>query len=254
MVTLLQISSNWLFGEVKQELGQRLLKAPLQHRNKWQQMDVESSDLHATHELANVIISIDQVSPGIKALQAAVQPDLPWAEDHFWERVGGHPVNPGAAHAYWPYHGASIQATLRGMGTRGEHYDHNYMERMWCKGIPGFGGYRFEPGDLGSVVDLLTREPTTRQAFLPIWFPEDTGVQAGQRVPCTLGYHFILRDGKLHMTYFLRACEWYRHFTNDVYLAIRLQQWVANQVGDEVGSFTMHVADMHLFKGDEGRV
>ena len=31
----------------------------------------------------------------------------------------------------------------------------------------------------GDVIDLLEREPFTRQAYLPIWFPEDTGAFHG---------------------------------------------------------------------------
>ena len=144
------------------------------------------------------------------SLEQAVPADLPWAEDHFQERVSGQPMNPGKAHAYWPYHGRSAALHQRDDEQR---YDHNYMERFWpkeagdrergegwrLKAGPGRGmtpyGYRFPIGDLTDVVHLLKREPTTRQAFLPVWFPEDTGSTEGQRVPCTLGYHFIIRNG-----------------------------------------------------------
>lgn len=267
------------FYELRKSLTKAMLEAPIYERVKWQQMVVEGSQNHRTHELRDVIVHIE--CPPLTSLDAQryVQPDLPWAEDHFAERVGGEPINPGNAHAYWPYHGASMQEHLRNMGEKGEHYDHNYMERMWCRGLmmetldidrmvenvdtgdqflektnPPFTGYRFNGGDLGSVVELLRKEPTTRQAFLPIWFPEDTGVTAGQRVPCTIGYYFQMTGDRLHMTYTLRACELYRHFTNDVYLAVRLQQWMANQLGVYLGEFTMQVANMHLFVGDEDRV
>lgn len=243
------------FAKIKKELTEDLLCAPVIHRDKWQQLDVAESPLHATHELSNVIIHMRENTPYMTRLQVKIKPDLPWAEDHFKERIGGKPINPGKAHAYWPYHGQSMQATLRGMGERNEHYDHNYMERMWCGSIPHFTGYRFEPGDLGDVIKLLKEEPNTRQAYLPIWFPEDTGVTEHQRVPCSLGYQFIKGpDDTLNLAYFLRACELYRHFTNDVYLAIRLQQYVAKQVNQYMGSFTMHIVNMHLFVGDESHV
>ena len=62
-------------------------------------------------------------------------------------------------------------------------------------------------GDLDDVVTLLTNDPLTRQAFLPMWFPEDTGVVHGTRVPCSLGYHFMQRDGRLSITYYIRSCD-----------------------------------------------
>lgn len=270
------------FGWFYQDLGRHLLATQPEERVKWQQMIVEGSTAHQTHELSNVVLNIPDVSHEtvVWRLGELTGADLPWAEDHFQERVGGEPINPGTAHSYWPYHGHSIQEHLRKMGETGQYYDHNYMERMWARGLTfstlepmeatflgpdgeelgskeipvPFTGYRFDVGDLGDVVNLLKQEPSTRQAYLPIWFPEDTGVTSAQRVPCTLGYYFIRKNGKLEMTYFLRACEWYRHFRNDVYLAIRLQQWVAEQVEMEAGQFTMHVGNMHLFRGDAHRV
>lgn len=263
-------------------LGEELKRAPLVERLKWQQMVVEGSDLHKTHELSNVILSWDEIPEDRETLADMIDPDLPWAEDHFQERVSGEPMNPGKAHAYWPYHGQEIRRHLREMEGQGQFYDHNYMERMWCRSLemgtidiesavlmegpdgvavevnqsmhPPFSGYRFNVGDLGSVIDLLRNEPTTRQAYLPLWFPEDTGVTSGQRVPCTLGYYFIQGPKGLEMTYFMRACEWYRHFKNDIYLAGRLHQWVAEQVGMETSSLTVHIANLHLFKGDTWHV
>jgi thymidylate synthase len=124
-------------------------------------------------------------------------------------------------------------------------------------------GIRYPYGDLDDVVSLLAREPYTRQAYLPVWFPEDTGAVHGERVPCTLGYHFILRDNQLHTFYPLRSCDFLRHFRNDVYFAVRLTQWVRDQVlmtcpksnevywtGVTPGNLTMQIVSLHIFEGD----
>jgi len=104
------------------------------------------------------------------------------------------------------------------------------------------------------VAQLLHDDPATRQAYLPIWFPEDTGAVEGQRVPCSLGYHFMIRRGKLHITYLIRAVDFMRHFRDDVYMAMRLAQWmvVAANVPMRlsVGNLTMHTMSMHCFEGD----
>lgn len=127
-------------------------------------------------------------------------------------------------------------------------------------------GIRYRYGDLNDVVSLLAKEPYTRQAYLPVFFPEDTGAHHGERVPCTLGYHFLLREGKLHINYFIRSCDYLRHFRDDVYLAGRLCQWIVHQLivkeawtgateqalwGNVTpGTLTMFISSLHVFEGD----
>jgi thymidylate synthase len=85
----------------------------------------------------------------------------------------------------------------------------------------------------------------------------------GERVPCSLGYHFIIRDNDLHVAYFIRSCDFYRHFRDDIYLTCRLAQWVLGQcklhAEDEdmkfwaqvgVGTIHMHMTSLHCFRGD----
>ena len=40
----------------------------------------------------------------VNSLAFQCQPDLPWSEDHFQERVGGKPLNPGNEYKNWPYY------------------------------------------------------------------------------------------------------------------------------------------------------
>jgi thymidylate synthase len=127
-----------------------------------------------------------------------------------------------------------------------------------CDFGPTFG-VRFQYGDLMDVVNLLAKDPTTRQAYLPVWFPEDTGAVDGQRVPCTLGYHFRLRDGKLNCTYNMRSCDYLRHLRDDIYMAMRLMYWVADMFwtethhetpGFQLGTLVMTIGSLHIFDGD----
>lgn len=265
--------------EMRSRLAELLLESPVQVSNSWQSVTTDDH-LHDTHELRNVTVWYPMPQT-MQSAQQLIKPDLPWAEAHFQERVGGEPINPGVEHANWPYHGASAALHLREQSDE-IIYDHNYMERMWAskllrKGFSctcgeddheswcaaKFPGYRFDVGDLADVVKQLRKDSTTRQAYLPIWFPEDTGATQGQRVPCSLGYHFMIRDNKLHVQYALRSCEVYRHFTNDVYMAVRLGQWVRDQLEPEddwdydpprMGQLTMQIASFHGFVGDVSKI
>lgn len=255
------------FMSLRSSLASKLLETEPLNRGKWQSLDISASPAHATYELFNTSVWLDIPETESDTVEM-IGPDLPWAEGHFQERVAGRAVNPGDWHDKWPYHAGQVR-----LHQNGGKYDHNYMERFWASQLGReirtpdgvtqhympFYGYRFEVGDLRDVVAQLNRDPLTRQAFLPVWFPEDTGATQGQRVPCTLGYHFMIKDEALHVVYFLRSCEIYRHFTNDVYMAMRLGQWVRDQIvlpseeGDtslEMGTLTMHITSLHGFVGD----
>jgi hypothetical protein len=157
-------------------------------------------------------------------------------------------------------------------------FSHSYAERYWPKfanrtpgGELGRGGYsprhgiRYRYGDLDDLVQVLQGDPTTRQAYLPVWFPEDLyAAVKGERVPCTLGYHFIVRDQQLHCTYYLRSCDAVRHFRDDIYLSMRLLLWILNELREREsiftndggwedvrpGTFTMHMVSFHCFVAD----
>jgi hypothetical protein len=189
--------------------------------------------------------------PGVLAEQ--IQPNLPWADDHFDERVSRDPSNPGEEYKNWPWwQGQSEARICRSCGEREgrTHLDtcpgyfdepiftHTYQERFWPKyagsleRIEGqeIYGIRYEYGDLDDVVSLLAKNPFTRQATFPIFFPEDTGAVHGGRIPCTLHYHFLLRNGRLNLWYPIRSCDLVRHFRDDVYLACRLLIWVIQEL------------------------
>jgi hypothetical protein len=224
---------------------------------EWQSMDTTGSKAHWTRELENVTYQIN-VPTSVPEWAENTTADLPWAENHFGERVDGEPLNPPPSHVDWPY-------AVRGNGdhTTDDKFDHTYPERFWPKyatdDVIPHQGIRFPYGDLQDVVMLLAKSPHTRQAYLPVWFPEDTGghVRFGARVPCTLGYHFMIRYGIMSCRYYIRSCDIKRHFHNDIYLAGRLLQWMTHEThrngGLKVvpGILTTHIGSLHTFVGDE---
>lgn len=231
--------------------------------SQWQSQSIEGKDEMTPKEVAHVSFDM-KIPEGTQQLQALVEPNLPWAEDHFLERVSGEPWNPAPSEAWWPFAVKGNEAHKQK-----ETYSHTYPERIWprfanIEGTTDQGrqvfvphiGIRFEYGDLGDVIRLLSKDPTTRQAYLPIWFPEDTGVVHGGRVPCTLGYHFLMRRGRLDITYYMRSCDFMRHFRDDVYMAARLCQWVAREIDADIfpGTLNMHISSLHIFRGDLPRL
>lgn len=221
-------------------------------------------------------------------IKDTLKPNLPWCDDHFQERVCGFPINPGVEWKNWPWAGKASES----LDSSGQ-FNHNYMERYWPRfasygygiatdnseefkkdvlGYFGVGdferqsGIKEDYGDLDNLVSLLYKEPDTRQAYLPVWFPEDTGDVHSGRKPCTLGYHFIIRNRKLDIVYHIRSCDLYRHFRDDVYLTILLGEWILGQLAKKfsvehvgyknpfkhisLGRLSMNITSLHMFEND----
>jgi hypothetical protein len=232
----------------------------------WQGIDITKKPEMSTYEVQWYGLSVDLSLKPIDGHRIDVKPNLLWADNHFEERVSGLPLNPGVEWANWPY--AHSADKFR----KGEMFNHSYAERYWPKYANLLGplktpdeiesidrsahrGIRYEYGDLGDVVKQLIKDPSSRQAVLPVFFPEDTGAVHGDRVPCSIFYQFMIREGKLDLFYYLRSCDFVRHFRDDIWLTIRLQLWVIDQVkkaGIEClpGRFMMQTASLHIFKND----
>jgi hypothetical protein len=226
-------------------------KAQLIKRDTWQALDVSNKPEMVTHELlSHSLIADMQGRRSIPYFQEQIAPDLPWADDHFAERVSGEPLNPPPSEAWWP-HAPQGNSAFKNDGI----FSHTYPERFWPKPRQGI---RYPYGDFSDFVNLLAREPMTRQAYFPIWFPEDTGNAARVRTPCTLGYHLLLTNEALDLTYFIRSCDLLRHFRNDIYLAIRFMIEVLDRLKSQPWSqvkprtFRMHIGSLHCFRNDWG--
>lgn len=219
---------------------------------RWQGIQTKGHPSLMTKELLSLGLQVPVNRPHtthhtmLDQLAEEIRPNREWADEHFEERVGGKPLNPDPSHERWPWwRGQDDTTKVDGK------FSHTYSERFWPRYPVGCyennpdyphnrqfpdapvaenKGIRYRYGDLSDVVEQLYAEPYNRQAYLPIFFPEDTGAVHGGRVPCTLGYHFMLRQGRLHMWYDIRSCDAVRHFRDDIYLAVRLQLWMIERL------------------------
>lgn len=274
------------FAKVVEQLEYQLqFRSHIVHTDYWQGVKISDKPDMATREVTHISFSVDfqdmmknergQMRGNYEGvLQYDLKPNLPWADDHFNERVCGYPINPGKEWKKWPW-GNSAEKFLDERGK----FNHNYMERYWPKHAgfcanptntseefeslgaehyPANRGILYEYGDLNEVVSLLADDPLTRQAYLPVWFPEDTG-GGSKRAPCTIGYHFIMRDGKLDINYHIRSCDFLRHFRDDVYLTSLLLLWIlekCKKINPEIwqdikpGKFVMQIGSLHIFVND----
>jgi hypothetical protein len=247
------------FSRLFSILRHNLNESSVYDRGRWQSQDVSTRPEMNTRELWNVHIEYDMPTTN-KALVDAVRPNRPWADDHFLERVSGQPLNPPPSSSWWPFNQRD-----NAQHKSADKFSHTYPERFWPKWANGkdvernpkkHRGIRFGYGDLADVVKQLRADPFTRQAYLPVWFPEDTGAVHGERVPCSLGYHFVRNGSRLDCVYSLRSCDFFRHFRDDVYLACRLTDWIQDQLLDVdgypwLGKLVLNISNLHCFRGDQ---
>lgn len=255
------------FDQIIKILDHLFKFAPKVNNQTWQSRDITKNPEMQTREILNHSFKLDLPDQGLTFYQDLLSPNLPWADDHFEkERVSGQPLNPGKEWENWPY--AQSAATHKE-----EQFSHSYSERYWPKhagttpggilpdgeGMIHCHGIRYPYGDLNDLLHLMLNDPYTRQAYLPVWFPEDLhAATVPARVPCSLGYHFIMRDDRLHVVYYMRSCDYVRHFRDDVYLTVRLLLWVLEKLkfhddrwqDVKPGTLTMHITSMHIFEND----
>ena len=252
------------------------------HPMTWQGMDVSRRPEMRSQELLMESFTIDLAgNTDLDYWRHDIRPNLPWADDHFEERVCGYPINPGVEWENWPW----ATSADKHRDERGE-FNHNYMQRLWPRyaGLitrtktaedwvkaseDPFNAFRLQPnmgirgeyGDLKRLVEKLAHDPLSRQIVIPLYFPEDTG--ANGRMPCTLLYQFIRRDDRLHIYYPLRSCDFVRHWADDCYMAVRLLLWVLDKCvhyNEEAwknvvpGTYTMHMTSLHVFENDRSHL
>jgi len=162
-----------------------------------------------------------------------------WCLAEFSERIDPGTKNPGYA---WKIREEVWEEFLvNGM------FNYTYSERL--NHITS-GTLSFIP-NLSRIINRLKEDPDTRQAWLPIFFPMDVAHIGGSaRVPCSLGYHFIIRNGQLDMVYIQRSADAVLHWGNDIYLAWLMKEYVANRVGVKAGYLYHNIFSLHSYKRD----
>lgn len=160
-----------------------------------------------------------------------------WADAEFQERIDTSDIiNPGKA---W-----GLRKDLWEQFLVNGKFDYTYNERMVI---------------LPYTIQLLKSDSDTRKAVLPIFNgngEDDTLYYHGnKRIPCSMYYDFLIRqNGKgekvLHICYHQRSSDFAQHFGNDIYLAWRLMEYVAKEVGVKPGYLYHTIDSLHIYKKD----
>jgi thymidylate synthase len=99
------------------------------------------------------------------------------------------------------------------------------------------------------VVEILKQDPDSRRAVIQLYDPAlDAG---GHRdVPCTLGYRFHIRHGRLHMSTSMRGQDVWIGLPYDLFATTVLHELVASWLGVDIGEYHHHVDSLHIYERD----
>ena len=106
-------------------------------------------------------------------------------------------------------------------------------------------------GDIGNVVELLKKDPDSRQAVLTIFDADrDLGRTDQLDLPCTVAIQFLLREGSLEMFVTMRSNDVWLGLPYDLGQFAMLQAAVAQSLGVGMGTYTHVAGSMHLYDRD----
>lgn len=97
---------------------------------------------------------------------------------------------------------------------------------------------------VNDIIQILTKTSTTRKAvlsFLPY---------GDEKVPCINLIHFLIRNGKLQITYFSRGQDIYRKFPCDALCIIDYGKQIADAMNLEIESVTAVITSAHIYEKD----
>lgn len=153
-----------------------------------------------------------------------------WARAEFKERIADRPTNPGKAYL--------LRKNVWDEFLVDGKFDYTYSERIYWQ--------------RDKVVNELQKNPETRQAIIEIHNNKDDLNSMGgrYRIPCSLSYQFMIRDGKLDVIYLMRSTDFATHFQNDIWLADEMRKWISEQIGVPPGKFIMFASSLHIYKKD----
>jgi thymidylate synthase len=101
-----------------------------------------------------------------------------------------------------------------------------------------------------TILDTLAQDPDSKRAVIQIFDPHELRTANNIDVACTLGLQYFIREGRLCGTGFMRANDAFRGFVSDIFSFTFLLEFLARQIGLDVGTYTHMVGSLHVYDSD----
>jgi thymidylate synthase len=104
------------------------------------------------------------------------------------------------------------------------------------------------------ILALVRDDPDTKRATALIMRPDELTDPANPDVACTLGLQFMLRANRLHTSAYMRGNDAMIGLYGDTFAFTFIQEFAAQLLGVEVGTYAHHVGSMHINTLDLAKV
>lgn len=114
-------------------------------------------------------------------------------------------------------------------------------------------GYRwrkhFGRDQLGKLIQLLKKDPTSRHGVIVTWDPASDGLGGTKRanVPCPYTFTVNIIGGRLHLHNMVRSNDMVLGFPSDVAGFALLQCMLAQKLGVKVGVYSHSISNAHVY-------
>jgi thymidylate synthase len=103
------------------------------------------------------------------------------------------------------------------------------------------------------LVKKLREDKDTRQAIMTIYDGKMDLSQKTKDMPCTLNFHFMIRNDKLNLTTYMRSNDLFWGFQYDIFNFTMIQEMVLNELKMympelELGTYTHTTTSLHIYK------
>lgn len=218
-----------IFADCKEavnEITRDLAELAVENKTKsYQDKNIEGKEEFFTKELQAYSFCISDTSD-----MKEIANNWEWCLAEFGERIG-IPNNPGEA---WKLRRQVWEKFLEDK----KRFAYTYSERI-------------DP-QVQNVIDVLKNDPGSRQAIIQIYDKhKDMHNYGGKhRIPCSLMYHFMVRNDRLDIIYYSRSMDWMTHGKNDIVLASMMKNYIAEKLKLVGGRTFVSVSSLHAYKKD----
>lgn len=199
------------FDEVGRELYEMGISVP---SHSYQDKVTEGNDDFVTKELQGYqfVLCNANLNDALSLINEKHRASgVKWTEQELRDRFDTLDLNPGRS---WNYRSDTWKQFLEADGR----FSYTYNER-------------FRP-QIDRVIGELAIRPYTRQAIVEVYafLIDQKNMGGNRRIPCSMHYQFMIREGRLDIFYVMRSNDYLTHFIYDIALAIGIQHKVCEQI------------------------
>jgi thymidylate synthase len=176
---------------------------------------------------------------------------MKYIEQEHDDRTSGMAMNPGNSY--------KLRPKVWDQFLKDGHFAYTYSERMTPQLLRILQELEERPETRQGIINLhsnicptmgMTRVTTGSLHHVVQRSADMMNMGGGGRIPCSMYYQVMLRNGKVDLIYTMRSCDFLTHFPVDIALALRLQSWFAEHLKKPTGDFTYFTGSLHAYAKD----